>query len=411
MKKIVLALIVLCFSFAVQAQKVYFIYLQEENRAPFYVRLSDKIFSSSASGFLTLSNLRDSTYTFLVGHPGQKESETRFSIPLEASDKGFLVKSFDGQLGLFDLQTLAVHKPVATVSANEQVKTRTDSFTKLLSQAANDESLLTVPVTTKAETKPKDTKKEEAKTEIKTEEPKTEVATIETKTDSAVATEKKDSVVAAPKVEVKPEAADTLTIKPSPVQDRQVEVNEQETKAETPYLRSTILRKSESSTTEGFGLVFIDVQTTTTDTIRLLIPNPKKAVKVEDASESKNEVEKTALETVSQPETAATEKISGKTNDCPSLASEKDFLKLRKNMAAEDNDEEMISEAKKYFKNRCFTTEQVRHLSTLFLTNAAKYQFFDAAYNHVSDRDQFASLSVEIKDDYYSKRFKALIGN
>ena len=79
-------------------------------------------------------------------------------------------------------------------------------------------------------------------------------------------------------------------------------------------------------------------------------------------------------------------------------------------MAAEDTDEEMVDEAKKYFKGKCFSTEQIKNLSALFLTSAGKYQFFDAAWLHVTDQQQFASLISELKDEYYIKRFKALIG-
>ena len=79
-------------------------------------------------------------------------------------------------------------------------------------------------------------------------------------------------------------------------------------------------------------------------------------------------------------------------------------------MASENTDEAMVTEAKKVFKGKCFSTEQVKNLSALFLTSAGKYQFFDAAYLHVSDQENFSSLESEIKDDYYLKRFKALIG-
>ncbi|HWJ26812.1 MAG TPA: DUF4476 domain-containing protein, partial [Flavisolibacter sp.] len=65
---------------------------------------------------------------------------------------------------------------------------------------------------------------------------------------------------------------------------------------------------------------------------------------------------------------------------------------------------------KKYFRTKCFSTEQIKNLSTLFLTSAGKFQFFDAAYLHVTDREQFPALASEIKDDYYSKRFKTLTG-
>jgi hypothetical protein len=48
---------------------------------------------------------------------------------------------------------------------------------------------------------------------------------------------------------------------------------------ELPFIRSVVLRKSESSTTEGFGLVFIDNQNGAIDTIRLLIPNQRRTFK------------------------------------------------------------------------------------------------------------------------------------
>ena len=85
-------------------------------------------------------------------------------------------------------------------------------------------------------------------------------------------------------------------------------------------------------------------------------------------------------------------------------------MKLRKKMAGRDTDEAMIEEAKKVYRNKCFTVEQLRYLSTLFLTSAAKYQFFDASYHYASDRQNFASLRNEIKDEYYLNRFKALVG-
>ena len=79
-------------------------------------------------------------------------------------------------------------------------------------------------------------------------------------------------------------------------------------------------------------------------------------------------------------------------------------------MAGKLTDELMVDEAKKLFKKQCFTTEQIRNLSALFLTSAGKYQFFDAAFTSVSDKNNFPSLESEIKDAYYLKRFKALVG-
>jgi hypothetical protein len=78
-------------------------------------------------------------------------------------------------------------------------------------------------------------------------------------------------------------------------------------------------------------------------------------------------------------------------------------------MAAETTDDNMITEARKYFKTKCFTTAQLKNLGTLFLNDAGKYKFFDAAYTYVSDADQFSSLQSELKDEYYINRFKAML--
>jgi hypothetical protein len=94
---------------------------------------------------------------------------------------------------------------------------------------------------------------------------------------------------------------------------------------------------------------------------------------------------------------------------CASVAAESDFLKLRKKMAAGKGDDNMVDEAKKYFKTKCFAVTQLKNLSTLFLEDGGKYKFFDASYSYVSDPENFSSLVSEMKDEYYINRFKAML--
>ena len=96
---------------------------------------------------------------------------------------------------------------------------------------------------------------------------------------------------------------------------------------------------------------------------------------------------------------------------CQTVANNDDFLKLRRKMAARTNDDGMLDEAKKYFKSKCFATEQIKNLSTMFLSNAGKYNFFSAAYNYTTDVENFSSLQSELKDEYYIKRFKEMLHN
>ena len=78
-------------------------------------------------------------------------------------------------------------------------------------------------------------------------------------------------------------------------------------------------------------------------------------------------------------------------------------------MAGENSDNDMIAEAGKVFRTKCFSTTQIKNLSTLFLTDEFKYKFFDAAYQYVSDSENFVSLQSELNDEYYINRFKAML--
>ena len=71
----------------------------------------------------------------------------------------------------------------------------------------------------------------------------------------------------------------------------------------------------------------------------------------------------------------------------------------------------MLTEAKKYFKTKCFTTGQVKNLGLLFLNDEGKYKFFDLAYAYVTDIDKFSVLQNELKEEYYINRFKAMLRN
>lgn len=465
MNKLILCLLFSATTLVASSQKVYFVYIQTETDQPFFVKMNEKISSSTASGYLILSKLRDSTYNFTIGFPQNKWPEQSFSVTVGQKDHGYLLKNFGEKgWGLFDLQTLAVQMS-ASKSAGNTAGIKMDSkdvsvFTEILSKAADDPSLKDKPVPRVEEKKievaaVEVVKKEESKVVsapvvktpdtkvavnepvvtkpaeaivqpvIKKEEPKTETKTVAVET----VTTKPLEVVAVPVVK-KDESKETITIKPldkvevAQVKKEEPKVELKETVVTKPietvaqpivkeeiktvdneeYKKSLVTKKSESSTTEGFGLVFLDdYQNGIRDTIRLLIPNPKPAVVAikEEPKEEKKFLDIAAV---------ATKKEAIK-NNCIAIADGSDFQKLRKNMAAKNSDEEMVSEAAKYFKTKCFTVHQLENLQTLFLNDAGKYKFFDAAYNFASDVENFSSLQSQLKDEYYITRFKAMLRN
>ncbi len=619
MNKLILSLLFTMAVASASAQKVYFVYLQTDAGQPFFIKMNEKVYSSTASGYLILSKLHDSTYNLSVGFPQNKWPEQKFSVVLNKKDHGYLLKNFgDKGWGLYDLESLAVQMSSTAILRPDGLaqsgKQSVSVFTDILARAADDPSLREKPVRpvieekktevaiqavekkeepsmdlkdisgTKAvevseqpivkkephkkgpkdnlKTKPGDkseqvlVKKDEPKTEskealvaksadianqpvVKKEEPttglndgsetkpveliqqpvakkelhkkapkdipkskagdKSEQALVKTedpktKTESreVLQTKSYEIEIIQPifkKEEPKTESKEALVTKPVEITDQPVvkkeepktaareaqeiklgEITEQPIgkKEDTPvsikevlatkpaeiveqplekkedpkvepkeeslqavdenksmpgevYKRSTIIKKSESSTTDGFGLVFIDnYQDGVKDTIRIIIPNPKPVVSpVKEAPKEERkfldinaDLPRNKEEKTTEVKHAVSElpivKQAAK-NNCVAEAVESDFFKLRKKMAAIEADDDMVNEARKYFKTKCFTATQVKYLSSLFLSDSGKYKFFDMAYSYVSDIENFSSLQAELIDDYYINRFKAML--
>ena len=438
MKRVFLFLFLAGIGFSGFTQRVYFLYIQSELSQPFYVKLNEKIYSSASSGYLILSHLRDSTYDFSVGFPGKNVVEQRFNVKLSGKDHGYLLKNFENKgWGLFDLQTMGVmmsNSNVQTAVENKgPVKKDESAFTQILAKASDDSTLLEKPDLPKV--------KEEKKTEVAKQEVKSPVVNevtnqpgLKTETvkpdlkpvvaiEAAKQPEKTSEVITEKKTEpVVDKPTENKAVEQSSVQLKEQEQGKVEEKAQVDppvYKKSEVLRKSESSTTEGFGVTYIDEQSDgARDTIKILIPQPKAEVQVEktevkeekkflDISTDTNKQE-TPVSVATDPKTTKPE-VAVKKNSCPSLANENDFFKLRKKMAGEAGDAAMVNEAVKIFKTKCFTTEQIKNLSTLFLKDDGKYKFFDAAYLSVSDLENFPALQNELKEEYYLNRFKAML--
>src|SRR5450432_1477878 len=92
-----------------KAQQNHFIYIQTENKQPFYVKLDKKLYSSSASGYLVVPKLKDGTYNLAIGFPKGEWTEQNMLCTINNNDIGYLLKNFESKgWGLFNLQTLAV---------------------------------------------------------------------------------------------------------------------------------------------------------------------------------------------------------------------------------------------------------------------------------------------------------------
>ncbi|HLZ88428.1 MAG TPA: hypothetical protein VKQ52_14330 [Puia sp.] len=96
-------------------------------------------------------------------------------------------------------------------------------------------------------------------------------------------------------------------------------------------------------------------------------------------------------------------------SDCHNFATDYDVDKLRVKMLESTRDEERVAAALKVFKTKCFFTRQVRALSEVFTTDAAKYRFFETAYPFAAD-EHFRDLGTLLSDPVYAGKFKTLTG-
>ncbi len=468
---------ILFFSFCgLKAQHKHFLYIQTENKQAFYLKLDRKLYSSSASGYLILPRLSDSTYLFAVGFPKSEWAEQSLSCTISDNDAGYLLKNFENKgWGLFNLQTLSMtmaadnSKPAGPAP---EVVNKTDAFSTMLSTVVNDSSIRqTEVVKAKVQEAPKET---------------APPATVAAGSNTAGL---------APKEEILSINKEEKPVTTPAAEKPAVAVAEKVQEA-IPGARSVVNRQLLNTSAEGTEMVYVDEVNGKKDTIRVFIPADKTAVTaavektVEDIKQvtpaeksvaidtvaaetrapvvtekavaiekSAEEIKKPAEE-VTKPveeakQAAVKEEKPGNTkfldievmpaekkpeaskpagttvaydtvvtnplaaepvhrspminSDCKSVASDDDFMKLRKKMAAETDDDDMILLAKKIFKLKCFTVEQVKNLSVLFLKDAGKYSFFDMAYPRVSDSHNFSTLQGQLSDPYYINRFQSMI--
>ncbi|MFN0083391.1 MAG: DUF4476 domain-containing protein [Ferruginibacter sp.] len=389
MKTVVHLITMLLLSSVSQAQQYYFVYIQTDNKQPFYIKVNDKVMSSSASGYVVIPKLTTGNYTVTVGFPKDQWPQQTMPLGITNADAGYLLKNFgDKGWGLYNLQTMAVvmnNNGGGTEKLSGEVVG--DVFTNTLAGAAN-----------------------------------TELASRKNK--------KVDKVAVVE--ESKKELVTAIEEKQAPV-----------------MVKNTIKKLSSATDEDGNSYTYIDRSAGSSDTINIFIPvskavktpeavkpametevvnketKPKKFLDIDlENPNAKNGAAETLVQTIGDKEvkqavtravvTSAVNEskpILNFNSDCKATATEGDFLKVRKKMASSSSDDAMVGAAKKAFKSTCYSVEQIKNLSLLFLNDAGKYNFFDASYPHIYDTQNFGLLQSQLSDQYYITRFKAMIRN
>jgi len=323
----------------VWAQQDYFVFIQSDKQQPFYVRLNEKTWSSSAIGYLVLPRLGDSTYHLAIGFPRSQFPEREFVVSVNHKDHAYQLKQMEGQgWVLFDEQTLEIKKPLPGATANniELGERKTGNFAVLMSSLVNDSSVMyktlvkvdapksADPVSAKVDAavaiKDKEEKKADtALTMADAARQPTEVTATKadsTKTDAlkmAALTPAVDSAVTLKK--------DSATHKPAPDSLAQAKTTEQPA-------RPAISKLHEREGEQGREYVYIDSSGNSVDTIPVLIAFDKEPAKrVEEKAVAVADTPKTkpvdSLKTdVAKSETVTTDSAAVASTKTEKLAAE-----------------------------------------------------------------------------------------
>jgi len=125
----------------------FFVLIQADNGQPFYVRLNNQLYSSSATGHLILAQLKDSVYTIAVGFPSFPEQ--RYLLNLHQKDLALRLRQQDDRWGLYDDQGQAV-VALADSAALEKPRLagakKDDAFSQLMSAIVQPSCTILSPI-------------------------------------------------------------------------------------------------------------------------------------------------------------------------------------------------------------------------------------------------------------------------
>ena len=388
MKGFLSGLLLLAVVFTSRAQQNHFIFLQTDNNQSFYVKINDKLFSSAGSGYVIIPKLQNGTFNISVGFPKNEWPPQAMTVKIENNDLGFIIKNFgDKGWGLFNLQSLNITMNTSVANADADVpKNKTDEFSKVLADVVNTPVLKQV----KAEPPVPAPKLNESVNPISG--PKNQDILIRIIT-SALDPAGRSIVY------LSRENSDYDTVRifipyensavPTALKENLNEEKKEEVSSEKKFLNIELPNPNLQSDTT--------VLTKYAD-----IPKNEASIPVDDNSSN------SPADQLKQDVNTLNKKTSIN-SDCKSEATETDFLKLRKKMAAELKEDKMLSVARKAFKSDCYSTLQIKNLGTLFLNDEGRYKFFDVAYPFVYDSQHFSDLQTQLSDEYLINRFKTLI--
>ena len=438
------------------AQQNHFLYIQADDKQTFSVNVNGKTYNSSDIGYVIIPKLTDGKYQLNVSFPDNKFPDQQFNCVINKNDAGYGLKNYKEKgWGLFNLHTLDVTMAGTDVPDVPKDTTNPNAFGEMLSDVMRDTTLKNVSIELQQAEKQKQVAEENSPS----------VIVVPTLNDSLLNAQKQDSNAASSKTSVMKIAehktntgtnmvfvdantGDTIKVFLPKQPQTEVAKTEDKTTADTTKSSnnvdtsaSAVAQVNNIDSTAIAEKNVVDSNVVDSSASVKPAPDSNPVAEKQDEQEVKTDSVNTVAEmpvannnngepknpfykgdkkadTTSNVAIANNETSSQNTSpsssatfkqDCKKMLEDKDLEKLKKKMVSSNTDDKMIQTAKKYIEDKCVTTDQVKNLGLLFLTDDGRYNFFDAVYKNVYDISAFSSLQSQLIDPYYKKRFEAML--
>jgi hypothetical protein len=386
-------------------QQRHYVLLQGVANKPFSVKLNNQNFSSSTSGQIIIPRLTEGTYQLTITPFNTVDSQI-FYCTIINKDLGYRLINNDNKTWVLeDMFTKKQLKPGQKTIEHESAAT-SQLFTEMLMQVSDDSTLsqtVTDPPVVSKEPANTDTFRQAIMADLEIQEAIDSVSRVledadqhyslsdstqVTNNDSEssagsierMATGQVDKQFVSDSIEMVDGVTDTVVLHPKPVDS---------------FLRSDSL---------------------TAEPANPFYTAPEKELlsdKIEKPTQTSSKIskEKTSDSVVSyQPvSNKDVSTIDALRPGCKTMLEESELEKVKRKVVSQQSIDAMVTVIKKAIYQKCITTQQVKTLSGLFLSDEGRYTLFDALYEQVYDYGLYPSLEKQIIDPYFKKRFQAMI--
>ncbi len=374
------------------AQQQHFIYLQSENKQPFYIKIDNKVFSSTSSGYAIVSKLSKGQTQMQVGFPKNEFPPQTLNIDV-ADNAGYILKNFveDGW-GIMNLQTMQVSysngKPGKNSTA-ENTKLAVNSVKNKVDDNLNQQQEGSVQNTMLIPADNAIPEKKDRKAAVSgkplNENVVSASAYVITKTKEE---NKPTGYVAVYKIK----GTGSVEYVDVVIEIEPGSGNESSAKKQV----------AEKNVEQSVSSKIENKQTGNEKFLEIELPNPNSSRENGNVTNGEESNESPA-----EPVNAASELRFN--SDCAAEAVDDDFFSVRKLMAAKRTDTGMREVALKAFRKKCFSAVQIKGLGVLMSSEESLLTFFQQAYPFVKDPQNYKDLEGGLSNPENKAKFRSFL--